>query len=67
MQKLIDGGKLEGTLEGTRNVLLRLVARAGIALSKDDVARIHACDDLAMLGRWADNVLGAKTAADVLS
>jgi hypothetical protein len=67
MQKLIDGGKLEDTLEGTRDVLLRLVARAGIALSEDEVARVHACNDLAILGRWVDNILGAKTAADVLS
>jgi hypothetical protein len=60
-------GKLEGKLEGTRGVLLRLVARAGIAFSEDDRARVHACTDLATLDRWVDNVLGAKTAADVLA
>ena len=60
-------GKLEGKLEGTRGVLLRLVARAGIALSEEDRARVDACTDLATLDRWVDNVLGAKTAADVLS
>jgi hypothetical protein len=67
IQRLIDDGKLEGQLESTRSVLLRLVARAGIALSEDDVARVESCADLATLGRWIDNVLGAKTAADVLS
>lgn len=62
-QQLID----RGMLEGTRKVLLRLVDRAGIALSDDDRARVDACTDLAILDRWVDNVLGAKTAADVLS
>jgi hypothetical protein len=60
-------GKLEGKLEGLREALLRLVARAGIALTEEDRARIQACDDAATLDRWIDNVLGAKTAADVLS
>ena len=74
-QQLIDRGKLEGLregkiegkIEGTRDALLRLVARAGIALSEDDRARVQACTDLTTLDRWIDNVLGAKTAADVFS
>jgi hypothetical protein len=60
-------GRLEGKLEGKRDTLLRLLARAGIALTEDDVARVKACDDPALLDRWVDNVLGAKTARDVLS
>jgi len=71
VQRLIDGSKLEGfrdgRLEGVREVLLRLIARAEITLTEDDRARILACDDAATLDRWIDNVLGAKTAADVLS
>ncbi len=63
MQKLIDGGELNGA----RGMLLRLVARAGITLSDDDRARVQACTDLATLDRWVDNVRDAKTAADVLS
>jgi hypothetical protein len=74
-QQLIDRGKLEGQIEGelkgkiegTRGVLLRLLARAGIELSEDERARVLACTDLATLDRWVDNVLGAKSAADVLS
>ena len=70
-QQLIDRGKLEGKLEGeikgTRGALLRLVARAGITLSEEERARVDACTDLATLDRWVDNVLGAKTAADVLT
>jgi hypothetical protein len=30
-------------------------------------ARIQACTDIATLDRWIENVLGAKTAAEVLS
>jgi predicted transposase YdaD len=60
-------GKLEGKLEGKRDTLLRLLARAGITLTEDEAARIQGCDDPALLDRWVDNVLGAKTASDVLS
>ncbi|MEO5726656.1 MAG: hypothetical protein ABI134_28535 [Byssovorax sp.] len=62
-QRIFERGKLEGL----RDALLRLAARAGIALTEDDRARIHACTDTATLDRWVENVLGAKTAADVLS
>jgi hypothetical protein len=64
-------GKLEGLrdgkLEGLREALLRLTTRAGLTLTEDDRARIQACDDAATLDRWIENVLGAKTVADVLS
>ncbi len=62
-----DEGKEEGIVEGKRDTLLRLLARAGIALTEDDRARIQSCKDAAMLDRWVDNVFGAKTAAEVLS
>lgn len=79
IQKLIDRGKLEGLREGKleglregelqakRDTLLRLVARAGIALTETERARIQGCTDSATLDHWVDNVLGAKTATDVLS
>ena len=74
-QQLIDRGKIEGKIEGEiegeikgkRDVLLRLVARAGITLSTDERARVDACTDLATLDRWVDNVLEAKSGADLLS
>ncbi len=70
-QQLIERGKLEGLqegeLKGRREALLRFIARAGITLTENDHARIHACDDVATLDRWIDNVLGAKTASDILS
>ena len=62
----LDGIR-EGELKGKRDALLRLVTRAGIALSDDDRARIENCADATTLDRWVDNVLGAKTARDVLS
>ena len=67
VQRLIEGGFREGRIEGLREALLRLVARAGIALTEDERGRILACDDAATLDRWVDNVLGAKTAGDVFS
>jgi hypothetical protein len=62
-QQLIQRGKLDGL----REALLRLVGRAGLTLTEDERARIQACDDPAILDRWVENVLGAKTAADVLA
>lgn len=59
-------GELKGELKGKRELLLRLLERAGIALSNDQRDRILACEDSATLDRWAENVLRAKTAADVL-
>lgn len=67
VQRLIDNGKLEGERKGKRDALLRFLARAGIALTDEDRARIQACEDAATLDRWVDNVIGAKTIADVLS
>jgi len=60
-------GMREGELKGKRDALLRLLGRAGITLTEDDRDRIRACTDTATLDRWVDNVLGAKTATDVLS
>jgi predicted transposase/invertase (TIGR01784 family) len=66
-QEGVEEGALKGELKGKRDALFRLLARAGIALTNDDHARIEACSDVATLDRWVENVLGAKTAADVLS
>lgn len=59
-------GFREGELRGKRDVLLRLTARAGIALTEGDRLRVQACKDSPTLDRWIDNVLGARTASDVL-
>jgi hypothetical protein len=60
-------GIREGELKGKRDALLRFLARARIALTDDERARIQVCTEVATLDRWVDNALGAKTAADVLS
>ncbi len=57
----------KGKRLGLRDALLRLTARAGIALTDEDRARVEACDVEATLERWVENVLGAKTAADVFA
>lgn len=59
-------GELKGKLEGKREVLLRFLDRAGIALSDDDHARIQSCMDAGILDQWVDNVSAGKSAADVL-
>ena len=59
-------GELKGEIKASRNTLLRLLERAGIALTGDERARIQACTDTATLDRWIDGVFGAKSAADVL-
>lgn len=67
----VQEGKLdglrEGELKGLREALLRLLARAGIELSEDERARIQTCTASATLDQWIENVLGAKTAKDVLT
>jgi hypothetical protein len=66
-QQIFERGLREGELKGLRDALLRLLARAGITLTENDHARIQACTDAATLDRWVENILGAKTAADVFS
>jgi hypothetical protein len=64
-QEGLAQGLAEGLAQAKRAALLRVLSRAGIALTDDEQARIAACADLATLDRWFDDALGAKTAADV--
>ncbi len=67
--KLAEGevkGRVEGRVEEKRDVLLRILARWGIALSDADRARIQACGDAALLDGWIDKALVAKQIGDVL-
>jgi len=61
IQKLID----EGELKGRREVLFRLLGKLGLKPSADDHTRIQACEDPALLDRWIDSIIGAKTIDDV--
>ncbi len=60
-------GVAEGGVKARRDTLVRLLGRAGIPLDEEGLARIQACTDAELLDAWVDNVLGAKTLADVLS
>ena len=66
-QEGIEEGLARGALKEKRATLLRLLGRAGLALTEAERDRIQACEDAVTLDRWVDNVFGAKTAADVLS
>ena len=59
-------GRAEGELQGRRATLVRLIARAGLAPTAANLARIEACADVATLDRWIENAIGAKTLAEVL-
>jgi hypothetical protein len=43
----------------------RQLKRAKIDLTEEQRARIETCSDLTTLDQWTENVIGAKTAADV--
>jgi predicted transposase/invertase (TIGR01784 family) len=60
-------GLSEGEIKGRREALLRLLARAKIALTDSDRARIQVCFDLGTLDRWIENVIGASSVNDVLT
>ena len=60
-------GHRSGLAEGKRDALLRVLARAGLALTEDARARIAGCADLATLDRWFENALAAKSLTDVFA
>jgi len=62
-----EEGHKEGDLKARRDTLLRLLERAQIVITEEERARILACENTAILDRWVDQVLGAKTAAEVLA
>jgi hypothetical protein len=60
-------GEIEGRIKAKRETLVRLIVRAGIALTDAERARIEACIDANILDEWIDRVFGANTAAEVLT
>ena len=60
-------GFREGELRGRRDVLLRLMTRAGVTITEGDRLRIQACKHPAILDQWIDSVLETGTASGVLS
>ena len=61
----LDAGRREGLdaglLAGRREVLLLLLASAGVTVTADDRAAVAGCTELAVLDRW---ILRARTARD---
>jgi hypothetical protein len=57
----------KGKLEARREMLIRLLGRAGIPLPDEARARIQACTEPETLDLWLDRAVGAKTLSDVLS
>jgi hypothetical protein len=79
IQQLIDRGFDAGLEKGMkiglkvgmhqekREMIFKLAVRAGITLAEEDRARIDECEHPAMLDRWLDNALTAKTAAELFA
>ena len=61
-----EEGHRSGLVDGKRDILLRLLERAGIELTENDRARIQACTDTVTLDQWVENVFGATSITDVL-
>ncbi|MEP7121059.1 MAG: hypothetical protein ABJE95_09125 [Byssovorax sp.] len=67
LERIADHRAQVRELKDKRAMLLRFLARAGIATGEEDRARIQACTDPATLDRWIENVIGARTVTDVLT
>lgn len=67
VQQIFERGVREGEIRGKRDVLLRLLNRAKIPLDEGQRACVQACTDAATLDRWLEDVLGGKSAGEVLS
>jgi predicted transposase/invertase (TIGR01784 family) len=63
----MTAGMTAGMTEGKRTALLRVISRAGLALSPEDQERIAQCTDEATLDRWFDSALAATAIADVFA
>ncbi|HEY8378730.1 MAG TPA: hypothetical protein VIK91_19695 [Nannocystis sp.] len=59
-------GKAEGEAKGKAELLLKLLALKGLAVTDDDRRRILACTDPELLDTWAGRVLTATDVRDVL-
>lgn len=62
-----EQGRHEGELSTRREILGRLLTRAGLHPTAEEQARITACEDIAVLDRWIDQIFGAQNVAQVLA
>jgi hypothetical protein len=59
-------GLVQGQARGKAEVLLKILAHAGIELSREQRHTIESCEDPAHVDAWIDRAFAAKSAADVL-
>jgi predicted transposase/invertase (TIGR01784 family) len=66
-QEGIAEGTEQGVVKAKRDTLLRLIARRNLVPTDEERSKIATCTDVAMLDRWLDNLLDARTFADVVA
>ncbi len=62
----IVAGKAEGIVEGHVTAVLTILEARGIPVSEEVRAKIKACTDAGLLGRWIARAATAGTAAEVV-
>lgn len=60
-------GRHEGELHARREILGRLLARAGLQPTASEQAQIATCEDTAVLDRWIEQTFNAHDVAQVLA
>lgn len=65
LQKGRDEGRDEGKLLHAREMLRRMLARRGLAISAEEDLRIATCDDVRRLDEWHDRAIDAADASQV--
>ncbi len=59
--------RLEGRLEGTREVVVRLALSRGLAVGPEERRKLDECRDLEQLETWGVRVLTAASLEEALS
>jgi hypothetical protein len=67
MRDGLEEGRSEGQLTEARVSVRRVLARRQLTRSREDEARIDACDELETLQRWLDQSVVAASAAEALA
>jgi flagellar biosynthesis/type III secretory pathway protein FliH len=67
LERGLEQGLERGRTEGARNVVLRVLARRGVALSQAVRARIEACTDLATLEDLIDRAVTIAQADELFA
>lgn len=65
-QRAAVAGKAEGELHGKLKVLLKILARTGVALTAEQRATLEACTDEARIDEWVDRAFTARSGEELL-